>query len=66
MNKRMKVLVMGGIGKMGSIAVRDLVENTQISEIVIADLNVDKAKELAKEEASKVKEISLIDHQHRS
>lgn len=59
MNKRMKVLVMGGIGKMGSIAVRDLVENTQISEIVIADLNVDKAKELAKEEASKVKDKKI-------
>lgn len=62
MDKRMKVLVMGGGGKMGSIAVRDLVENTQISEIVVADLNVDKVKELVKEEASKRKdkEISAV------
>lgn len=42
----MKVVVLGGAGLTGQCAVRDLVESN-VSEVVIADINLPKAKELA-------------------
>lgn len=43
----MKVIVLGGCGEMGSEATRDLAATSDFSEIVIADLNVAKANDLA-------------------
>lgn len=43
----MKVIVLGGAGDMGSEAVRDLVRNTEISVLTIADLNEGAAEKLA-------------------
>lgn len=39
-----KVLVLGGAGAVGSAAVRDLVRNDEISQIVVGDIAVEKAK----------------------
>lgn len=43
----MKIIVLGGAGKMGSIAVQDLVKNRRVDEVVIADVNLDTAQEVA-------------------
>jgi saccharopine dehydrogenase-like NADP-dependent oxidoreductase len=43
----MKIVVLGGAGKMGSVVVQDLVENQRVHEVVIADLNLHAAKEIA-------------------
>ncbi len=43
----MKVVVLGGAGLTGRCAVRDLAESPGVSEVVIADINVQHAKELA-------------------
>lgn len=45
----MKVMVLGGVGAVATETTKDLVYNGDFEEIVIADLNVDKAKELADE-----------------
>ena len=45
----MKVVVLGGAGLTGRCAVRDLAESRDVSEIVIADVNLPKAKEIADE-----------------
>jgi saccharopine dehydrogenase-like NADP-dependent oxidoreductase len=39
----MKIVVLGGAGLMGRIAVRDLVLNPEVDQVVIADLDVDLA-----------------------
>jgi len=44
-----KVVILGGAGEMGSMAVRDLVLNKKISSLVIADKNIDRANELLME-----------------
>jgi saccharopine dehydrogenase-like NADP-dependent oxidoreductase len=43
----MKVIVLGGAGLMGRIAVRDLALNPQIEQVVIADLDLDLAQKIA-------------------
>jgi len=45
----MKVVVLGGAGLTGRCAVRDLAESCDVSEIVIADVNLAKAREIADE-----------------
>lgn len=45
----MKVLVLGGAGAVATETTKDLVYNGDFDEIIIADINVDKAKELADE-----------------
>ncbi len=42
-----KVTVLGGCGAVGSVAVKTLVRHPEFSEIVIADYNLKKAKEMA-------------------
>jgi len=44
----MRFVVMGGAGAMGSVAARDLAETAMGAEIVIADFDLGKAKELAR------------------
>ena len=60
----MKYVVIGGAGAMGSITVRDLVETfPDKDEIIIADYNIEKAKEMAatftKSTKKKVKAVKV-------
>jgi saccharopine dehydrogenase (NAD+, L-lysine-forming) len=49
-----KVIVLGGCGAVGSIAVKTLAAQDIISEVIIGDWNIEKAKTLAKELGPKV------------
>jgi saccharopine dehydrogenase-like NADP-dependent oxidoreductase len=42
-----KIVVLGGAGMMGSIAVQDLARSEAVTEVVIADLNLERAREVA-------------------
>jgi len=44
----MKIVVLGGAGKMGCVAVQDLARDDRVDEIVIADYNVEQARRVAK------------------
>ena len=48
-----RVVVLGGCGTVGSIAVKTLARNDEFSEVVIGDFNIDRAKLLEKEISSK-------------
>jgi saccharopine dehydrogenase-like NADP-dependent oxidoreductase len=43
----MKIVVLGGAGLMGRIAVRDLILNPEVDQVVIADLDVGLARQVA-------------------
>lgn len=43
----MRITVLGGAGKMGCIAVQDLVKDQRVDEVLIADLNLDQARIVA-------------------
>jgi saccharopine dehydrogenase-like NADP-dependent oxidoreductase len=43
----MKIVVLGGAGMMGCIAVQDLARSAVVDQVVIADLNPDAAREVA-------------------
>ena len=43
----MKIVVLGGAGKMGCIAVQDLAGDRRVNEVVIADLDVSQARTVA-------------------
>jgi len=43
----MRILVLGGAGKMGCISVQDLAKDARVDEVVIADINVDQAQIVA-------------------
>src|ERR1043166_6834186 len=45
----MRVIVLGGCGEMGSEATRDLARASEFEEIVVADLNLEKARALCEE-----------------
>lgn len=57
----MKIVVLGGAGKMGSIAVQDLVQNPSVSEVVIADVNLAAAREVATDLDSPKLSIQQVD-----
>jgi saccharopine dehydrogenase-like NADP-dependent oxidoreductase len=46
---KMKVIVLGGAGHVGSGVVRQLVKRAPDAEVIVADKNLDRAKNLAKE-----------------
>lgn len=43
----MKITVLGGAGKMGCIAVQDLTHDPRVEEVVIGDINLEQAREVA-------------------
>jgi saccharopine dehydrogenase (NAD+, L-lysine-forming) len=43
----MRIFVLGGAGKMGCISVQALANDDRVDEIIIADINVDRAKTVA-------------------
>jgi len=57
----MKILVIGGAGAMGMVTVRDLVESPQVSEVIIADANVEKAKQVQEWAGSEKISITKLD-----
>jgi len=48
-----KVIVLGGCGAVGSVAVKTLVDSDVFSEVVIGDFNIEKANELISQLGSK-------------
>jgi saccharopine dehydrogenase (NAD+, L-lysine-forming) len=54
-----KVIVLGGCGAVGSVAVKTLATQDIISEVVIGDWNIEKAKTLAKELGPKVSAVKV-------
>ncbi len=53
-----RVVVLGGCGTVGSIAVKTLAHNSEFSEVVIGDYNIDRARLLEKEiNSTKVKGV---------
>jgi len=57
----MKILVLGGAGAMGMVTARDLAESPAVSEVVIGDMDIKKAKHVAEWTRSKkvsVKQVS--------
>jgi saccharopine dehydrogenase-like NADP-dependent oxidoreductase len=44
----MRIIVLGGAGKMGCISVQALANDKRVKEVVIADINVEQAKTVAK------------------
>ncbi len=53
-----KVIVLGGAGAVGSVAVRTLANHNEFSEIVIGDYNTEKAKKIA--DGIKAKKVSVV------
>ena len=43
----MRILVLGGAGAMGMVTVRDLAESPEVSEVIIGDVNMEKARKVA-------------------
>ncbi len=61
----MKILVLGGAGKMGSVATQDLVLNARVDEVVIADRDMEMARAVAAYLGSpkvSVQQVDLNDH----
>ena len=55
-----RVVILGGCGTVGSIAVKTLARNSEFSEVVIGDYNIDKARLLEKEiNSTKVKSVKF-------
>jgi len=61
----MRVVILGGCGDMAQVADRLLVEENDVEELVIADLDYDKAEKMAGELGPKVKasKVDAMDHQ---
>jgi saccharopine dehydrogenase-like NADP-dependent oxidoreductase len=61
----MKIIVLGGAGKMGCIAVEDLAGDSRVDEVVIADREVEQAKTVAKIVGSpkvSIQPVDVTDH----
>ncbi len=54
-----KVIVLGGCGAVGSVAVKTLAKQDIISEVIIGDWNIEKAQKLAKELGPKVSAVKV-------
>jgi len=57
----MRILVLGGAGAMGMVAVRDLAESPEVSEVIIGDANVEKAKEVAEWTGTEKVSVKKVD-----
>ncbi|NLC45955.1 MAG: saccharopine dehydrogenase [Firmicutes bacterium] len=55
----MRVVVLGGAGDMGSRAVRVLATKEEVTELIIADINIKAAEKLASELGKKVKAVYI-------
>ncbi len=62
----MRIVVLGGAGKMGCIAVQDLAGDTRVDEVVIADREVDQARVVAEAIGSpkvSIRSVDVTDHE---
>ena len=57
----MRIFVLGGAGKMGSIAVQALANDDRVSEVIIGDINLEQAKTVADYLDSAKIEIKEVD-----
>ncbi len=57
----MRILVLGGAGKMGCIAVQDLVNDDRVDEVIIADVNTEAAKTVTETLGSSKIKIQKVD-----
>lgn len=55
----MKILALGGCGDMGKVAVREIIGNPAVSEVVIADIDFDKARRFADSLGSKARALEV-------
>jgi saccharopine dehydrogenase (NAD+, L-lysine-forming) len=62
---KLKVLVIG-TGNMGYIAARDLIENNEVTEVVLGDLDLNKAKQVAEKLKSDKISVKHIDVMNRT
>jgi len=62
----MKVVAFGGAGAMGKLAVKDLASREIVSEIVIADYNLEEASALARELGEKCSAVRVDANDHRN
>jgi saccharopine dehydrogenase-like NADP-dependent oxidoreductase len=61
----MRILVLGGAGKMGSLAVQDLILNPRVDEVVLADINSEAAEEIIaylRSPKLTIRIVNLTDH----
>lgn len=54
-----KILVLGGCGAMGTESTRDLARTSDFSEILVADIDLDKAQKLCQELGPKMKALTV-------
>jgi len=62
----MKIVVLGGAGKMGCIAVQDLAGDRRVREVVLADRELDQARAVAKIVDSpkvSIQQVEVTDHE---
>jgi len=57
----MKIVVLGGAGMMGCVAVKDLACSESVDEVVIADLNLERAEEVHEAIASSKVSVARVD-----
>ncbi len=57
----MRIVVLGGAGKMGSIAVQTLAQDDRVHEVVLADYNLDNARAVAEVIASPKVQVTFVD-----
>jgi saccharopine dehydrogenase (NAD+, L-lysine-forming) len=64
LKKMTKIIVLGGCGVVGSIAIRNLITFSDFSEVVIGDINIEKSREITKSidsEKIKFREVDALD-----
>jgi saccharopine dehydrogenase-like NADP-dependent oxidoreductase len=62
----MKIIVLGGAGMMGSIAVQDLAHSEAVDQVVIGDRNIENAQQIAdciKSPKVSLSEVDVRDHE---
>jgi len=57
----MRIAVLGGAGAMGMVTTRDLVDSPAVSEVILCDANVEKAKEVTNWVASDKLSVKRVD-----
>ncbi|NPA30799.1 MAG: hypothetical protein GXO37_02230 [Chloroflexi bacterium] len=57
----MRIVVLGGAGKMGSIAVQTLAQDARVHEVVLADYNLENARAVAEVIGSPKVQVSFVD-----
>lgn len=62
----MKIIALGGAGDMGSEAVRDLVKNEEVEEVIIADYDLKKAQELSSKLGEKTEALFVDANNHNN